>query len=55
MRQTAITICRGRRALKAVKALRGLISRPIQDLGIFIKANVTTRYRKEVVKKSRYT
>jgi hypothetical protein len=47
----AITLCRGlyhriadtpaelfaegRRALKAVKALRGLISRPIQDLGFF--------------------
>ncbi len=41
----------GRRAIKAVKALRGLLSRPILNLGFF-KANVTTRYRQEVVKKS---
>jgi hypothetical protein len=45
----------GRRALKAVKALRGLISRPIQDLRFFLKANVTTRYRKTVVRKSRFS
>ncbi len=42
------------RALKAVKALSGLILKPIFDLCFFKKANVTTRYRKKVVRKSRY-
>jgi hypothetical protein len=43
----------GRRALKAVKALLGLISRTKIDLGFFF--NVTTRYRKTVERKSRYS
>ncbi len=50
-------VCRGQgggSTLKAEKAFPGLISRPILDLGFF-KANVTTRYRKTVVRKSRYS
>jgi hypothetical protein len=39
----------------AEKALGGLISRPILDLVFFLKANVITRYRKTVARKSRYT
>jgi hypothetical protein len=43
-------VCRGQEALKAEKALLGVISRPIIDLGFFSKANVTTRYNKTVMR-----
>ncbi len=36
-------------------ALHGLISRPILELCFFIEVHFTTRYRKEVVRKSRYS
>jgi hypothetical protein len=39
----------GRRALKAEKALRSLIDRPILDLYFVETANGTTRNRKGVV------
>jgi hypothetical protein len=45
----------GRRVLKAGKTRWGLISKPILDIGFFFKANDTTKYRKEVVRKSRYS
>jgi hypothetical protein len=45
---------RERGPLLAVKALLGLISRPILDLCNNLKAIVTTRYKKEFLRKSRY-
>ncbi len=45
-------VCGGQGALKAVKALWGLSSRPILDQG-FHYANVNTQKRKEVVRKPR--
>jgi hypothetical protein len=45
---------KGKRFLKAIKALWGLISRPILHLGFFLKANVTTKYRKTVPRKSSF-
>ncbi len=48
-------VCRGQEGLKAVKEeLSDMISRQILDIGFF-KANLTTRYRREVERKSRYT
>jgi hypothetical protein len=46
-----------RRALKAVRALLNLISKPKLETMLFYikKANVTTGNRKEVVRKSRYS
>jgi hypothetical protein len=35
--------------------IKGMISRPLLDLEFFYKANFTTRYRKEVARKSRYS
>ncbi len=71
MRQMAITICRGLshpiRSLSRIVCrgqegpkfskggLLGLISWPILVLGFVLKVNVTARYRKEVVGKSRYS
>jgi hypothetical protein len=68
VRQTAITICSGlphptrslsRTVSRGQEGPKGILKPEIQpntvlDLGIFKKPNVTTRNRKEVVKKSKY-
>jgi hypothetical protein len=45
----------GRSALKAEKALFGPISEANTRPRIFLKVNVTTRYRQTVGRKSRYS
>ncbi len=39
----------------AVKALLGLISRPILDLAFLSKTNVIKRNKKKIVRESRYS
>jgi hypothetical protein len=48
-------VCKGRRALKAVQTLLGLISRPILDLCFFFKSQWHHKKQEGYLRKSRYS
>ncbi len=55
LRSLSRIVCRGQEGIKAVKALWGLISRPILYLGFFYSPYVPIRNRKEFLRKSWYS